>query len=541
MSRRVREPNRERYFTRDDPFGPTSSDELPSDLERLGLYDKHNDMSQEVQNEHPSFVIGRRGAGKTAFLRATAMDELDVWLEAHEAVPAVGALIRGLRFENEGAYVERTLPIWHACFVVAILASVWKRGCRLQYDDCPRAFDFGRATISQEKTATAHVVRLLTEATRAAESQRVGNVGDFLNSIMMNGVPYWIAKQELYQAIEIAQCRGVIMVDSLEEYNDAFYSEGIIISHQTLALQGLFKATAQARRSYDDPFRVTVAFPGELWHHYLELSSNPLKDFESNLLLHWTNHELVELAARRLVTFLKTNDPDQAHSLRSQVERHTKKDWARQVLLKYLPPELSNSSGHREDSIAYLLRHTQLLPRHFLLLLNGVFGANDIFPGCISQERMRVKVSEGERLVVNGIVSSFRSLYPTLRFGCESIIPQLNTVFTLEQFERAHQNGERWLDTPTDALSVLVEVGAVGRVAASRQTGLYIRGDFEYLHDRKLRLFPEDSLCIHPLFSKEFHSLSGRSQGEVQASPILPLGSDPTLGVEYSRNIRLAN
>ena len=58
------------YITKDEPFGPIDAFDIdPQDKKVLGfLFEKQNNIYKSLRNR-PSIIMGRRGSGKTAYLR----------------------------------------------------------------------------------------------------------------------------------------------------------------------------------------------------------------------------------------------------------------------------------------------------------------------------------------------------------------------------------------------------------------------------------------------------------------------------------------
>jgi hypothetical protein len=59
------------YITKDEPFGPIDSIDIESnDVKAIQyLFEKHNWIYKNLRNR-PSIIMGRRGAGKTHYLRS---------------------------------------------------------------------------------------------------------------------------------------------------------------------------------------------------------------------------------------------------------------------------------------------------------------------------------------------------------------------------------------------------------------------------------------------------------------------------------------
>ena len=64
------------YITKDEPFGPIDSTDIDSnDIDALRLlFEQQNRIYKNLRNR-PSIIIGRRGSGKTYYLRSVFFDK----------------------------------------------------------------------------------------------------------------------------------------------------------------------------------------------------------------------------------------------------------------------------------------------------------------------------------------------------------------------------------------------------------------------------------------------------------------------------------
>ncbi|MDN5767335.1 MAG: hypothetical protein L0H96_12665 [Humibacillus sp.] len=333
------------------------------------------------------------------------------------------------------------------------------------------------------------------------------------------------------KAFEERETRATISMDSLERLDQMFYSGGILVNVEAFALQGLFRAAGQAGRSPTSPYQVRVSFPAELWHFYSDLSSNPLKDFDNSVVLHWDNSELLHVAATRFMKFLQIHEPIEFRGLKP-----TSAPWAQSLLQRYLPAEITNGLETVERTLPYLLRHTQLLPRHFIHLLNRVFSDYEFGAGHPTEQHIRESVADGEVAIVEAIIDGFRIPYPNLSELCTSLIPQLPHTFSEGDLHTAVNRANRYGLDYREITQMLVEVGAVGRM--TERTRTYVKAEFEYLYPHRMFVTPEDTLCLHPLFSARFDSLGRHRPLQSGVLPIYPLGSSDSN--EFSREISLS-
>jgi hypothetical protein len=203
----------------------------------------------------------------------------------------------------------------------------------------------------------------------------------------------------------------------------------------------------------------------------------------------------------------------------------TKRGDALSLFYAVLPEKIINGAGFQEETISYILRHTQLLPRHFLMLLNSIFKSSgttqSLTPFPVSQERIISGIRKVEGFIVSEIFVAFKLIYPTAEETCKRCLPELGHKFTMGDLHRVftrHGKAVFGNDNLFDFQRMLLEIGAVGRVIPGKESDVYIKGNFEYAVANELVLSQEDELCVHPLFSGIFG-------GGKNDKPVYPYGS----------------
>ena len=107
---------------------------------------------------------------------------------------------------------------------------------------------------------------------------------------------------------------------------------------------------------------IRFCLPAEVYHRFTRISSNPNKDFRRALRLQWTASELIFIGARRLGFYLDLYYPDLLRTL-YPLNVSNRADALRLFQL-VLPEKIENQGGFQEDTMSYILRHTQLLRRN---------------------------------------------------------------------------------------------------------------------------------------------------------------------------------
>jgi hypothetical protein len=324
------------------------------------------------------------------------------------------------------------------------------------------------------------------------------------------------AKAVVIDGFERSKKTFVILMDSLDDFQ-------LDMDSVARSLQGLLKLVGSMNKPRD-VVDVRFCIPAEIYHRFLKISSNPNKDFRRALKLQWTAGEMVLLGAQRLMFYLALYYQDFLKSIFPL--DLTKRSDALKLFQAVLPEKITNQTGFQEETMSYILRHTQLLPRHFLMLLNSIFknpnASEKSKPFPISEERIINGIRQVEEFMIGEIFVAFNPTYPSAEETCKRCLPELGHKFTMGDLHRVFTRYGKAVfgnDNLFEFQRMLLEIGAVGRVIKGKEKDLYIKGNFEYTVSHELVLSQDDELCVHPLFSGIFHG-SGQ-----QDRPVYPYGS----------------
>lgn len=494
----------------------------------IALFDDNNELERLMRRVRPVFLLGRRGSGKTAFLKTRLNGALAVDVSSPTILAAMSNTISELQRYGVTRFAEETALLWDAALTSACCARLWSGHVGIDVNTIDAwhqdALVFGYLERSPEYTnyATENAARLLRAIREAIlSSPDPASLPSLIEEVSLNGVPLWRAREVLRSLVVNHRVRMVVSIDSLESYDSMLYSDGPLLTAEGAALQGLFRIAGEIGREPNPVFEVRVSFPAEVWYHYSKLSLNPLKDFDNCMLLHWNAGELYSLLATRLLKHLRLYHPTEYRRLDIRGSR-----WAPAVLSRYLPAYVTNAFGGKERPLTYMMRHTQLLPRHALTVFNHVFGGEEeLHPQSITPKKVRDGVHSAERIIAQEIIDAYGLVYPQLDEVCQRTIPRLELSFTYSQFAEAYHERSSSRDIQyQDALEMLLEVGAIGAEATT--TSMYQKADFEYLHVTRMLVGPTDTLCLHPLFAAKYRSVNYRNPDNSPHLPVLPLGSD---------------
>jgi hypothetical protein len=516
------------YFTHEQPFGPVQAIKTKDPLIFESLFYKKNLLYEEMSHR-PSLIVGRRGAGKTVFLRSVILNptysvivELPPEQAFRDVVRTIEEMCTGVVFVEEIRNIWDVV-LWSALFIEMLrsekchgLGGLEKLG---QYTS-----GLGIEPRMGVYTVMRKVVEIIKER---GGSHPMAMIADFVDQIAFNGVVFGEARDTCLSFLTDNNMCAIILLDSLDQFP---------IDSQTMghALAGLLKAQAEFHPP-GSPVEMRCCLPAELYHIFMHLSSNPNKDFHRKVLLHWHPAELLRLAAQRYAQYLKLYRPEAYESKFRYLDLNTRKG-AVKFWNQILPPQIKNRLNGTENTIPYVLRHTQLLPRQLLIYCNEIgarnltktgdplhFGADAVLDG----------IYEPEATICSEIFSAFKYAHPGAQEACEQCIPYLPRHFTDGEFHTAynrHGKGIQGVYDYQDFKTLLQEIGAVGRV--TKIADRFVEGIFEYTLPHRLITTSEDRLCLHPVFTEVFRA----QKTEGDARPVYPFGCN--IDTEEYRDVR---
>ena len=504
------------YITKDEPFGPIDSVDIdPKDTDVMNrLFERHNWIYKNL-HQRPSIIMGRKGAGKTYYLRTVFFDkQYDFYTEIRTAhlLAHISSVIQGMT--REAVFPETLSELWETILWTCVFSEIRKR-----------------PFLSSQKL---YVVNTYLEKVGIGDNDMVDDVlwkianlfDDVMNSDPRDGISEILrrfdrvafddAKLAVLDGLKTSKKSFVILMDSLDDFR-------LDIDSVSRSLQGLLKFVGSMNKPCD-VVDIRFCLPSELFHRIIKISSNPNKDFRRALKLQWTATELVLIGAQRLMYYLILYYPEFLRSI-SPLDL-TKRSDALLLFSKVLPEKITNQAGFQEETMSYILRHTQLLPRHFLMLLNSIFKGLGAAPGSnpfpISEDKIINGIRKVEEFIVSEIFVAFKLIHPTAEITCKRCLPELGHQFSvgeLHQVFTRHGKAVFGGDGMFEFQRMLIEIGALGRVIRGKETDVYIKGNFEYTVAHELTISHDDQLCVHPLFSGIF-SNSGRRD-----RPVYPYGA----------------
>jgi hypothetical protein len=516
------------HLTPDKPFGPEDAANVTDPYCRRMLFQAQNKIYHKLRS-HPPLIVGRKGSGKTAFLQNTKREAPFTFAFDINSATAFANIIRLVQRMAGGAYfVEPIARLWDISLWIALFAYLSKGSVKELPLEIFRSLTSYLETLGvHSKGGIAEMVQAaLTYYERSNLDCPAESLPDYLEHARFDGTSFDSLKSAVLQWMGDSNIHALVVVDSLDQYDLQRDEVGRSVSGMLMCLGSFGKDN----RNY----HVRFCLPSELYDHFLHLSTNPAKDIVNHVALQWHAAELLCIAAHRLGMYLKEHAE---HSLFyntrvAPLDLSRKKD-ATTVFNEIFGASLQNTLGHEEDTISYIMRHTQLLPRHLLVMLNHIASVNRELGGTmqrIDDKAIRGGIARVQDSICAEVFSAFRYSYPNAQKVCEECIPDLPIEFDHSALQLVFNRvGKKAMggDDFVDFIDMLVDLGIIGRVMG--ETDRYVKAMFAYTLNYRLPLSSSDRMCLHPIFSQRYNA---RTTDALRHKVIYPFGSD-TEEIEY--------
>lgn len=505
------------YLTKDEPFGPIDAYEISAhDTKVLSyLFEKQNNIYKSL-HDRPSIILGRRGAGKTAYLRTVYFDDdysCHVEIMTANALEHISKVVQNMA--GDAVFTETLQQLWEKALWTCVIAEMHSKAM-FSGEQAGVVGDFlDILGIQFDDDSDAVLWRVANLIEGSLEINPKDGISVALREFDRKKFPD--AKSAVIDVLSARKKRSVILMDSLEKFQLHVDSIG-------RAIEGLLKFAGSMNKPRD-VVDIRFCVPTELYPKVNQLSSNINKDFKRALKLEWTATELILIAAQRLMYFISIYYPDMING-KSPFEELNREE-AQNFIKAFLPSKITNQNGIQEEPLPYILRHSQLLPRHLIMLLNAIFKKSGTTQGLkpfpVSERRVISGVRQMEQLIVSEIFSAFHMLHPTAEDTCKRCIRELGHTFSMGELQKVYtQHGKAVFgkDSFFEFQQMLTEIGAIGVVLPGSDSSKYIKGHFTYTVGHQLSISYSDTLCLHPLFSGIYRGPNREGR------PIYPYGSD---------------
>lgn len=494
-----------RFITPDQMLGPIRHEVFVDDLESSAVLTSNVEPFEKVFTEHSRMIIGRKGSGKTSVIKGyrsltkygRAYGKIDrdeanngdlnipivEWNQFNDLIRKVFAQTtkEAIRLGGEDMVPpERVAEVWTETIWDLIFQNLYDRGMHSQ--KC--------------KNELGSIIRLFNE-------EDVFEVDKNKNATIDK-----IYKKAIEEATNYFSARNIkcfILIDSMDDYPIRSKKFSKVVS-------GFLKCINDFSY-YHDAVRIVYCLPAEIMEYVRRFSSNSLKDFGASAELKWKPADLLRIVAERFRVglFTLSSEVDSEYEKKLKAYEFENRDDLQEFFSETLEHELENSLGRKEDTLAYLLRHTQLLPREFIFIFNLAIKLSKEEKGSwrfISANAIKTAVENSETELARHILHPFQNLYPDLLQACESVLPELPPICTKRDLDKL---GSRFKNRIEDDIynpwKTLFDMGVLGYVEDSslskgQEHDRYAYGYFNFNSTSPIA-FQNDALyCVHPLFSR---------------------------------------
>ena len=426
-----------KYFNSTTPLGPTAAPPISSDREiQRFIFDHDNALFKEL-NHGKTLIVGRKGSGKTSMLNTAYFDEekgtVIIPLDSNDSADIFMRIVQEIEaLSRDVTLVEQVSKLWEVLIwgvVFRVLSDKFK-------DEVIEQYIRGLDILDLVGTPYQYIDKQL-EVMKGFPPP-AHPLPQKIRYTKINGLTFIDVKSYAVSLLKKKKMLIYVLMDSFEDYKLHIYEN-------SASLAGLLRCIGDftAERS---PCILRCCVPAEKYHVLMSLSQNPLKDFAGSMLLHWDAGELIQLSAKRYAIYLKYHEQlfysKEVDSLDLNSRDGAFKFWER-----IFPKVITNRNGVVENPIPYIMRHTQLLPRHFLFILNNILSQSIKVHGRfanISQSDIVDGVYQSEDGITAQILQAYRSSGIAIESACSQILKELRTHFEWSDFDRvvASRSGE---------------------------------------------------------------------------------------------------
>lgn len=514
-------------LTRSHPLGHNvyefTDDRYNPDLYHI-LFNWHPDQFHEENGFKPSIILGRRGSGKSSYLNNLSHKKnvIPVIVKSWDIVDLIDKYVKLILKNQTDVDSERVAEIWQLAFLTLATNKLFK-----SLPNDKKLEEFLDRSPLKSILIKSGAKALLRETFNIVKKKIISDKDNEFdlsiilesNNILHNSLSEW--ETELSDIALANDKVVIIMIDNpekIEQSNNNYLT--------------MFKETEKSRwNTYSGLLSLLARFnegktgvqarycvAAEQYFFLQEKSNSILKDFSNMQLLHWTSGELLSALAHRYMIYLQLhpmNRNQEKYEMLKKIDIY-KRNGAFEFFLNIFSSEITNKRGFSENTLTYLLRHTQLLPRQLILYVNEAikraldFNKNYDLTN-LNSSYIKEAIHSLEDLCASEIIESYSSIFPEGKELMETLddLPLIDTVGAIET-NWAKLGAKKVLNKysayPTVVVEstrfkkFLIEVGIIGKVVKSSKNG-YVNAVYEYTLPSHLHANSSEKFAVHPLFA----------------------------------------
>jgi hypothetical protein len=433
-------------------------------------------------------IIGRRGSGKTSLTKffnfqdrirnahSIDVDEPHIYSHILQGAASRGDISTDLA-------VSEVARIWDYLIWTLVFNEY------STYDPAIKSANImirkGNASHFFHDVLSGLIKKYVDDSGRLAEE-----ISDFLTSSM-----FLTAKEKV---LEFTRKEPVIIaIDTFERY-DPYDTAMMTVTASLIQCANNFNIVYAPKGIHIKAFVSSEIFP----HIQERIITNPTKFIRDPVYLLWRPKDLMRLVAWRFYKFLEESGYQFAFK---SIDWDNFKDIRQKMWNPFFGDQVENLCGRSEQSLPYVLRHTQMRPRQLVVLCNRIARLaeqNKKFP-LFKSVSISQAIHSIESELAGEVLNSYNLIYP----GASEIITALSAAPAIFKGNYIDQVAKRtsgaWPKSSYTANAFrrfVAELGIVGRVRKKDDTVGIIEADFEYNMNDRLVLNSDDECVIHPMF-----------------------------------------
>ena len=326
-----------RYINHRTPFGPIDASVVrAADKSVLvELFDRNNAIYDALRRQ-PPIVMGRKGSGKTSYLRSAYLDSGYTEVVELKTAETFIKVIRAIEETVKSSYfVEAIAELWGTLLNCAVFAHLTHKYGK-QSREVELIQDYlSKIGVRQELTIDDVLWTIVDTLADRLKASPYGLVAEVLRKTA--GVSFAEARDAAARFLDHRNKRVIILLDSLDEY--CLDTDAV-----SRSLAGLLMCVGRFS-AMEDRVDIRFCLPSELYHRFMQVCASPAKTFQNTLLLTWHARELIAIGAHRLKVYLREFHAeffDHARIARLNPESHSD---AKEIFHSVLPRKVRNKLG----------------------------------------------------------------------------------------------------------------------------------------------------------------------------------------------------
>ena len=494
------------YITAEHPLGPYRHELLKDDLRASAQLTSNVRPFEQVFASKACMIIGRKGSGKTSVIQAYkslasygrtygAIDpeknpngDLHInvidWGHFHDIVRNVArraAQDTDFAYSDDFTFPEAIAEIWAEEFWDLIFQSLYR-----QYAASPDLADHFPSIVElfESEDINNGFSNNYSDSVKSTFKKAMGEASGYFDSFGK---------------------KCFILIDSMDQYpiRSPLFSR---------VLSGFLRCINDF--SYDHPaIKIVFCLPEELLTFFDAKSSNYVKDFGDAQRLDWRPSDLLRMVAERYRLGLNTIPGAVEESTAERLDEwdFSKREHLQDFFDDVMEGEIVNSCGQEEDPLAYIIRHTQLLPREFILIFNRAIRMSKEEIGSwrkLTGSAVRKAVEKTETELAKHVLLPYQTVFPQLIRACRSVLPELPPICEKSDLDRLGSRFKGRIEEDVfDVWETLYDIGILGYVdedptVADIDYNRYVYGYFKFTSTSPIAFRNDCQYCIHPLFSR---------------------------------------